>query len=63
MSHAFRAASRIAAMVLPAACIALSDFRQQVTDRRANGIPVATADAWLLTAADIKAAIGCSGGY
>ena len=44
------------------ACVALGDFQTQVTDKRGKGIPVATADAWLLTVADIKTAIGCSGG-
>ena len=43
------------------ACTALGDFRDQVTEKRGKGIPVATADAWLETATQIGLPLGCSG--
>jgi hypothetical protein len=41
------------------ACAALSDFINQVNAQRGKAIPEATADAWILTATQLQAAIGC----
>ena len=56
------ALSAIAKNKTTVACDALGDFEEQVMEKRGNGIPVATANAWLLTAGQIKTAIGCSVG-
>jgi hypothetical protein len=41
------------------ACSALNDFMNQVRAQRGKAIAAATADAWLLTAQQLRAALGC----
>jgi hypothetical protein len=42
-----------------AACSALKDFINQVTAQKGKAIPTATANAWILTAQQLMASIGC----
>jgi hypothetical protein len=42
-----------------AACSALADFINQVSAQRGKAIPTATADDWILTAEQLRFAIGC----
>ena len=53
------AAEAIARGNTGAACGQLAAFMQQVTAQRGKTIPAATADAWLATATQIRAALGC----
>jgi hypothetical protein len=41
------------------ACSALQDFINQVNAQKGKAIPTATANAWILTAQQLRAAIGC----
>jgi hypothetical protein len=41
------------------ACSALRDFINQVNAQLGKAIPIATADAWILTARQLQAALGC----
>lgn len=42
-----------------AACSALADFINQVNAQRGKAIATATADAWIVTASQLRAALGC----
>lgn len=53
------ALSAIAKGKTNAACGALKDFISQVYAQRGKAIDTATADAWILTAQQLQAAIGC----
>jgi hypothetical protein len=53
------ALSAIAKGKINAACSALKDFINQVNAQKGKAIPTATADAWILTAQQLQAAIGC----